>query len=140
MTDKVRYLNNDPSERIRISLKDNGDGTYSETSVARIDQSTPGVTNAVANAPYDNVANQVVAYTGTAAQSAAVNALTTSVIVTLTTDGAIKLSSNPTAVATDYRLAAYQPSPPLKVTPGTTKISIIRLAVSGDAWIAEFAR
>ena len=106
-----------------------------------IDQTTPGTTNAVVSAtkPYTNTANQSVAYTGTAGTSAAVNAATTQVIVTLTTDGYIATGSAPTATTGDMFLPAYVPSPPIAVTGGTTKVSAIRDANSGTMKIAEFS-
>ena len=85
------------------------------------------------------VANQSVAYTGTAGTSAAVNAAATMVIVTLTTDGYIAIGSAPTATTGDMFLPAYVPSPPLRVTGGTSKVSAIRDAVSGTMKIAELS-
>lgn len=99
-----------------------------------------GVTNSVVESPRTIVANQSISYTGTAGTSAVVNASTTEVIVTLTTDGYVAVGSAPTATSGDMFLPAYVPSPPLAVTGGTSKISAIRDAASGTMKIAEFSR
>lgn len=96
-----------------------------------------GESISVSQAGLDIVANQSIAYTGTAGTSAAVNAATTYVIVTLTTDGYIAVGSAPTATTGDMYLPAFVPSPPIRVTGSTSKISAIREAVSGTMKIAE---
>lgn len=105
-----------------------------------ISQATVGTTNAVVESARTIVANQSIAYTGTAGTSAAVNSNSTEVIVTLTTDGYIAIGANPTATTGDMFLPAYVPSPPLKVTGATSKISAIRDTASGTMKIAEFSR
>lgn len=94
---------------------------------------------AVSQAFAPAVANQSVAYTGTAGTSAAVNASANYVIVTLTTDGYIAIGSAPTATTGDMFLPAFVPSPPLRVTGSTSKVSAIRDSVSGTMKIAEFS-
>ena len=94
----------------------------------------------VVETPRTIVANQSIAYTDTHGVSSAVNASTTEVIVTLTTDGYIAIGAAPVATTGSMFLPAYVPSPPLKVTGGTSKVSAIRDASSGTMKIAEFSR
>lgn len=89
---------------------------------------------------YTNITNQNVPYTGTAASSGVISAVTTQVVVTLTTNGYIAIGLNPTATTFSLFLPAYVPSLPLTVVGGVSKISAIRADYKdGDMLIAEYS-
>lgn len=89
-----------------------------------------------------SAAQQVVAVSGTSAQSAAMNAASTRAILTSTTDCWVAWGSNPTAaVATtgNIFLTAGVPSYPISVTGGTTKFAAIQVSAAGYLSILESA-
>lgn len=84
---------------------------------------------------------QVVATSGTSAQSAAVNATTTRVFLTCTQDCWVSIGSNPTASAAagSFFIAAGSPFYPISVTGGSSKIAVIQDSAAGKLSIVESA-
>jgi hypothetical protein len=76
-------------------------------------------------------------YTGTSAQSAALGASTTAVLITLTTAGFVLVGSNPTALTDGTNRYIPAATPTLIPVVGGQKIAAIKEANDGVAYVME---
>lgn len=116
-------------------------GTFSLISLFK--RSLQKLTSLLSTQTITMVTTQSLAISGTSAQTAVVNAGTSRVIISTTTDCWVNLGASPTSAAhttgSGFFLLAGASTFPISVTPSTTKISAIQDTASGYLSVLEIA-